>query len=181
MAATKKMIEYAKGIAATLNLQEPNYDDWIDTHNFIDSNVKEYKEILHIKSNNLIADEALKSLTSTYRSFSKIFIDFVNSLDNVKGVYLFFCGNKVVYVGKSLNLKMRMLSSLEERVKQVSIDYISAIECLTEADCHILEVVLITEFKPELNVDCSCSDYSTHFKSGLTVDDFMKIKIFDEV
>jgi hypothetical protein len=51
----------------------------------------------------------------------------------------------------------------------------------TIADMHILEVFMITYYKPILNKDCTCDDEPTMFKPPFVSKDMTRIvKIYEE-
>ncbi len=184
MAATQKMIDYANGIAELLELPEPDYNDYKSTSIFISTYCDEYKQKSRKQFDeeiNKYKKEQIMSRCNTGKEFSAAFNVQLDQCQNMKGIYIFWEGSTVVYIGKSTNLGSRILSSLEERLKSnPNITKLSIIECSTEADTHILEIVLIIENKPELNRDCCCSDYSNHFKSNIIISELPKLNIFAE-
>lgn len=112
--------------------------------------------------------------------FTKEFSQHLKTLNNKKGLYFFYneCG-KCVYIGKSSNLKSRIITSLQERKGFSTIKYISTFVCQSMADVNVLEIILISENKPPLNRDCKCRDKLTMFESELNINTFPKIKIFE--
>lgn len=170
MPATKAMIDYAVAISEKLHIDEPDFSDFGVTSDFISTNLPAYKKIV----NN---ERFLSQLEESYGVFGSDFTDdFKSVLENaegMKGIYVFWFHDEIVYIGKSINLQARIYTSLKERLKSVDISHVSIIGIEKDADLHIFEVLLITEYKPILNLDCACNDYSKYFKSPV---DFSKIK-----
>ena len=183
MGATQKMIDYATGIAELLELPKPDFTNYKDTSNFIATYCSEYKLKSRKKFDDILNGEQEAQIRTKYnKELSSIFRLQLEECYNRKGIYMFWQDSKLVYIGKSRNLSSRIVSSLEERLKSnPHINKLSIIECSTEADTHILEIVLITENKPELNKDCSCCDYSNYFKSGIIISELSPFDIFKEV
>lgn len=80
------------------------------------------------------------------------------SLKNKSGLYFLYDNHKELkYIGRSIDLSSRILSSMNER-KLYTFRY-----CLIEnkSDVNILEVYAISLFKPERNSDCVTQDYPT--------------------
>lgn len=82
----------------------------------------------------------------------------INSLPATTGIYLFKHGNELLYIGKSVNLKARLLSHLENAKydsKEAAIVHNSdRIECIvtdSEFNALILESKLIQKYKPKYN------------------------------
>lgn len=175
MAATQKMIDYAKSIANKLNLDEPDFSSYNETSSFISEHSVAFKRIV----NN---ERLVNSLENTYGDvcgqFSNKFIEVLNDLCEIKGLYVFWVDNEIVYIGKSVNLQERIYSSLKERIKSAPITHLTTVLTPTEADMHIGEVLLITEYKPDLNCDCACEDVSEKYRSGINLYDMPKIQIF---
>ena len=175
MAATAKMIDYARSIASKLNLDEPDFSSFSETSSFISEHSVTYKR--------MVANERLvSSLGNIYggldRQFSNEFIETLDNLFERRGLYIFWVDDEIVYIGKSINLQERIYSSLKERTKCSPITHLTYLLTLTEADMHIGEVLLITEYKPVLNCDCSCKDVSERYKSGVNLYEKRKVKIF---
>jgi len=80
---------------------------------------------------------------------------------NKKGVYLFYVGTQLAYIGKSSNLINRLQRHLNFELKKNSITEswkteISKIEyyfCNSLVDCELLETYLISVLKPKYNID----------------------------
>jgi hypothetical protein len=79
----------------------------------------------------------------------------IEALKEKSGVYYLYNYNKsLIYIGKSQNLRFRMMESVKER--KASYARYSIIDNLS--DMHILEVYLIAKHKPSRNVSCVSSD-----------------------
>lgn len=82
----------------------------------------------------------------------------INTVPSTHGVYLFICKGKILYVGKSINLKVRLLSHLEnakvDPKEAAIINNSDAIECIvtdSEFNALFLESKLIKTHKPRYN------------------------------
>ena len=99
------------------------------------------------------------------------------NLKHKPGVYVFLgYRNKILYIGKSLDLASRIPSSYTERAKKVKVKKIMYYITPTKADASVLEMLLIAENDPLLNKDGKTTDKPTLFKSGLTI-----LKDFEEI
>lgn len=178
MAATQKMINYAKNIADILNMHYPDFTDYWETSTFISTNVDKFKIVLQQKQLEL----QLNSITNKNNiQTTNEFDELILKLQNVGGIYIFWENDNIVYVGKSMNLQGRIPQSLQDRLKMTpDINYLSIICCDSDADVHILEILLITELKPLCNRDCICKDTSKYFKSNVDISKLQKISIFKE-
>lgn len=182
--ATEKMISYAQNIAKNLNIEEPNFYCFESTRKFI----KDYKE-LNGKAQQRNTDlEQLELMVSKAirqnKNISKNFMVFVENgkLANKPGVYMLWSEDKLAYVGKSTNLGSRLLGSLKDKITDFDITHISYIVTNTEADCHILEPLIIVEKKPIINVDCNSKDKSELFSLknvGVDIRDYPRINIYE--
>jgi excinuclease ABC subunit C len=79
------------------------------------------------------------------------------------GCYLMYCETDVIYIGKSVNLKSRVLSYFDERdlkskkiIEQIT--DIKYIVCDNERDSLILEEKLIKQYKPKFNIKLKYSN-----------------------
>lgn len=177
MAATKSMIDYAIAIAEKLHIDEPDFSNFNETSLFISEHSLDYKKIV----NNERMVLSLENMYGVFENdFSDDFKDLLETLYGVQGIYVFWDNDEIVYIGKSVNLQSRIYSSLKERQRTRNITHISLVFTKREADMHIYEVILITEYKPVLNLDCACADYSRHIKSNLDLHSGERIKIFEE-
>lgn len=174
MVTTEKMIDYATAIAKELNLKMPDFSNYNETSIFIDKYCQKYNKKMSDKR----ISEMLVDLD--FERLSTEFLHIFNMLEHKKGVYVFWNNNEIVYIGKSLNLQERICTSLKERLSSTEITHFFPIVTDNEADMHILEVVLITEYKPLLNIDCNCKDKSNRFSSGLNLYTRKKYPIFKD-
>ncbi len=83
----------------------------------------------------------------------------IQALPSLPGVYIFFQRNIPLYIGKSVNIKVRVRShvaqaSLSKKEKLIieSSDRIEALETFSNFDALLLEAKLIREHKPKYNV-----------------------------
>lgn len=175
MAATQKMVNYARAIAEKLEIAEPDFSDFGETSRFINEHSDQFKKATHTGK----TIQALEKLYGKFESnFTNEFAQKLKELQDICGVYIFWVENEAVYIGKSVNLQDRVFSSLKERVRSAPITHVSIIPLKKIADTHILEIVLITEYKPDLNSDCTCEDYSDLFKSNIDLYSLPKVRIF---
>ena len=168
---TKPMYDYAKDIAYNLNLKEPNYNNYLDVHDFLREYAPIFKEF--IKNN-----ERVKHPVD--RRFSKKLVRFIENNAITKGVYLLwdYKGN-IAYIGRAGSTKHRIISSIKKRRKQADLLYVSYIETETMADCFILEPLLIIENNPYLNSEFKCDDCSYIWRSKININELPKIVIWE--
>jgi len=83
----------------------------------------------------------------------------IKKLDQITGVYIFKKGRKVIYIGKSINIKARLLSHLENAKKDLkdkkiceNSDSIEYINTNFEFNALLLESKLINKYKPPYNI-----------------------------
>ena len=177
MAATKAMIDYARAIASKLGFDEPDFSNFSETSAFISENSMRYKAIV---SNERVVSNLQGLYGDLGGRFTECFQTVLKDISNQKGVYVFWDEEKIVYIGKSVNLQERVYSSLKERCRDSKITHLSLIFTEREADMHILEIVLITEHKPLLNMDCTCNDRSKYFVSNLDLYSIDRLQIFEQ-
>jgi len=79
---------------------------------------------------------------------------------NKKGVYLFYVGTQLAYIGKSSNLISRLQQHLNFELKKniteswkTEISKIEYYFCNSLVDCELLETYLISVLKPKYNID----------------------------
>lgn len=83
------------------------------------------------------------------------FKEFINCIERKKGLYFLYDKNEtLIYIGKSINLGIRMLASIRERGAY----FISICETLTKSEMHIYETYYILKEKPLLNKQFSETD-----------------------
>ena len=83
----------------------------------------------------------------------------IKSLPESPGIYKFFCKGKIIYIGKSKNLKKRVSSYFgksfkDRKIQQIKIltDKIETFSTSTEAEALLLEQSLIKENLPRFNI-----------------------------
>lgn len=105
----------------------------------------------------------------------------------MRGIYMLCKDGKVTYIGKSNNIKSRVYSHKSSGKK---FDSVVKLATSTEADMHIMEIVLINFFKPEYNMDSKSTDtpiakvvcdYSELFTSIIEYRIPLRGEIFSEV
>lgn len=180
--ATQKQMDYAKAIAKELGIQEPK-DSFEDCQLFISTHVYEYKN----KRQNIVYD-LVNSGHPMYQDFvnefgEKSILWMEKNLKKVAGVYAFLgIRNKLLYIGKSKDLASRIPSSWAERKRQADIKKVLYFPTPTEADASVLEMFLITDKKPLLNVDGKTKDKPKMFNCCINIKkDFMEIPIKKEI
>lgn len=176
--ATVKQKEYAYAIADALKIKRP-YGDFYDFHNFISENREKFNKVF--RKERMTDEEKYSHLTDKWicTDFGKQVADFVcDRLSGESGLYAFLSKSEIVYVGKSYNLAERIPTSYGERRKQAAIDGILYYITKNRADADLLEILLISENQPVLNVDCKNKEKSTLFSSGLNIlSDFYEIPL----
>lgn len=175
---TDKQIKYAYAIADMLGLKRPT-GDFSDFHTFIATNNETYKKLFRKER---MTDEKKYSYLPDgliCLDFGKQVADFVNeNLHNKTGLYAFLSSGKVVYIGKSYNLADRIPTSYGARRKQAKIDNIMFYVTDNKTDADLLEIMLISEYAPILNVDCNNGEKTARFFSGLNIlTDFTEIPL----
>lgn len=94
--------------------------------------------------------------------FSEEFKDTLLGLYEVPGIYSFWVGEVVMYIGMSINLQSRILSSYSERFRSHEAPvYLKYIKTISKNDAAILEVYLIGKFAPALNSAANHGDVVT--------------------
>jgi len=180
MSATEKQIAFAKAIAKELNIELPD-NDFQKMRDFISKNRNDYNKSITLKRINCLSKkDGIYGWSPTEISFIECFgVEFAeyvcNTLYNVSGIYAFVFNQKIIYIGKSINLGDRIVTSFGERIKEHPIDDIYYYEISNKADVNIMEVILIEENKPILNRDCKTTDYPAIFKSELDIFEDFKI------
>lgn len=179
MEATEKQILFAEAIANTLNLDLPKektkfaYQQFISIHKenydkyLFEQNQNIEYELLTKRFDNLVFDE------KTYRT--------IQNLNEISGIYFLWSGDTLVYIGKSVNLRDRILSSVKERnTKYINITHISYVEIENIADVHITEPILITKYKPILNYEFKSSDVSELYDTSINPYELEKLVAYKE-
>lgn len=177
---TPKQKSYASVIAETLNIPEP--DDTFEAHEeFLSKNVSKYKAL---RKNYSVVQELIDTGHPLYERYlndlgEKSAIWITENLKHKSGIYLFVgYKNKILYIGKSLDLASRIPSSYLERVEKVKIKKIMYYLTPSQADTGVLEMLLIAENDPLLNKDGKTSDKPLMFHSGIDImRDFKEIPL----
>ena len=83
----------------------------------------------------------------------------LNQVPETPGIYKFFSDNKIIYIGKAINLKKRVSSYFGSSIKdrktsqiKLLIDKIETFSTWTEAEALLLEQSLIKENLPRFNI-----------------------------
>ncbi|HSH25027.1 MAG TPA: GIY-YIG nuclease family protein [Massilibacterium sp.] len=104
--------------------------------------------------------------------FTGFSIDYPEDLDR-PGVYFIYDKNKdLIYIGKSISLRSRVISSLRERGGS----YCRFAFTENEADATIYEVYYITKLSPPLNKQFSDFDKPTINIEEIELTDFIKVE-----
>lgn len=163
-APTEKMVQYAVAIADALNLDLPDLYDFGSVSRFIGEYANYYKQ--YMKYQGIVSD--LSTLQqSVSKRFSDAFIDRIGRCyQNVSGLYFFFADEKLLYVGKSINLSERIITSFRERYTfRKDINMVGVIEMPNLADLQIAEPYFISKLKPLMNKEFNVKDHPVMFHS----------------
>jgi hypothetical protein len=181
--ATENQLVYACVIADKLGIDRPA-NDFVECMRFIskyrplflqvvrEENKKERERNKYTSENDIFG----------YRTFSEHFgktlTEVVSEdLNALYGVYCFLEDDDIIYIGKSYNLGERILSSFRERIAQAPINRVMYRSFETKADTNIMELLLIAENKPRLNMDCNVDDLPMLFDSKIDIlEDFNDIQ-----
>ena len=161
---TEKMIEYAIAIADNLGLDMPDFYDFGSVSRFIGKYANSYRE--YMKQQNFYSD--IGSLQQTIsKKFSDAFIDRIAySYQNVSGLYFLFANEDLLYIGKSINLSERILSSFRQRYTfRKDINMVGVIEIPNLADLQMAEPYFISTLKPLMNKEFNVKDHPVAFHS----------------
>ncbi len=179
--ATDKQLDYAYAIADYLGLKRPE-NTFEECYRFISVFSGTYKA----KRRNIVGDfiesghPKFDDYVNTFGTFAVSWIE--ENLHNVSGVYAFLGKrNKLLYIGKSKDLASRIPSSWTERRGQAEIKRVLYYPTPTQADASVLEMYLITDKKPLLNVDGNTKDRPKMFWCNIDIKkDFREIPIRKE-
>lgn len=97
----------------------------------------------------------------------------INTLPKTAGVYGFFAGKKILYLGKSVNLKNRVK---QHRVLLNQVKHIAYIKTDSEMDALLLESRLIKKYQPKYNV--MWKDDKNYFYVGIGATDKHLPRVF---
>ena len=82
----------------------------------------------------------------------------INTVPTTAGIYIFYSGPEILYVGKSVNLRSRLIQHLEnartDAKEAAIISQCTRVECVitdSELNALLLEANLIKQFKPKYN------------------------------
>lgn len=178
--ATEKQIKYAKAISEELNIPLPEKCEKDLYFKFISENNEKFKER---KNAELYREKSFKRKNKKiiFR-VNDYLMEALKNVENKHGIYIFWSNNELCYIGKSMDLGLRILSSLKERITlEQIIDEVSW--CVTEsvADMHILEPYLITKYKPKMNTEFMCEDFSNLFNCEIKIEELLKLKTYSEI
>lgn len=105
---------------------------------------------------------SLKKIKITKEEFKK--------LPQTPGIYIFWDGNSPIYIGKSINLKLRLnsylLVNLGPKTYQMikTAQYVSIINVFSELESLLLESNLIHTFKPKFNIISKDDKHALYIK-----------------
>ena len=108
----------------------------------------------------------------------------ISRLPQKPGVYIFKNGKKVLYIGKSSNIRKRVINHFQEPTPKDKLlaketKRIGYIETGSEIGALILEAQLIKEQKPRYNI--IWRDDKNYFYVGITKEDFPRIFITHQI
>ena len=91
-----------------LKIELPDLTNYRDTHEFINDNSYAYWEMVNSGEDNpellkFKLTKIAKSYAKTTCIFDETFIDKLNNVKGISGIYLLWSGKNLVYIGKSLN------------------------------------------------------------------------------
>ena len=179
MEATEKQILFAEAIANTLNLDLPKEKTKFAYQQFISIHKENYDKYLFEQNQN-IEYELLTKRFDNLVFDEKTYIT-IQKLNEISGIYFLWSGDTLVYIGKSVNLRDRILSSVKERnTKYINITHISYAEIENIADVHITEPILITKYKPILNYEFKSSDVSELYDTSINPYELEKLVAYKE-
>lgn len=116
--------------------------------------LERYSLTKYLKENDANPHNMLDAVAKNLqRLFVKEFQDFISNLFCKSGVYLFETHKgKSLYIGVSINLHERILSSYWTRFKEYkSPVYLRVCQTSNKADAHILEMYFINVYQPIMN------------------------------
>lgn len=175
MAKLRRCRAYDPVGTLTWLLYEEEYTSSREFINILEEVVRQFERLLDIDDGKVIDNETLDScryVLKDYRillpgelingdfddGYLKSFVEEMESLSCVWGVYFLYNSKKeVIYVGKSIDLGSRIVSSVTER-KAVYYEY-ARTESMS--DISVYESYYISRLKPSLNVEGKHSDELT--------------------
>ena len=162
MNINRRIYEYAEKISARLGMEDVELNTNEDVFDFISKHEKEY---IRIKKMDSLIDKADQFSDKIGKRLTANFLDLVLTFSHSnKGIYMFYRGEDVVYVGKSFCLSDRVFSSLLEKLdKGYKIDGIFVINIENDSDINIAEPYIISKTSPEINKEFATNDYPELF------------------
>ena len=161
--ASERQKMFATQIADVLNLNLPENDTAKDYWEFVNN----YIGLFNFKMN----------LTNNIPKMKEKAIKEIERLQNKMGVYFLWHNENLIYIGKSINLSERIVSSIKERNLKIKVTHFSYYLAETQADVHILEPYLITKYKPLLNSEFISTDYTTLFYIDFDINKFERFEV----
>lgn len=159
-----------QGIALTDDLIKAFWKLYEWSKNYTDNKAHERFTFLIREDVRLVSPESIEEFKRTFVQPQKetykdddlapLFIETVISL-NFPGLYFFLDEeDNPIYIGKSINLSVRVFSSLRERRSHLPVRF-RYLRTDTESDCHILEPYYIAKLKPFANNEHASLDDCT--------------------
>ena len=164
--ASERQIMFATQIADLLGLKLPENNTAQEYWEFVNNYIDLFKYKMNLKN--------LENITSNIKETT---IKELEKLQNKYGVYFLWNNDNLIYIGKSINLSERILTSIKERNMKVKVTHFSYYLTKTQADAHILEPYLITQYKPLLNSEFVSTDYTTMFKIKFSINKFKRFEV----
>lgn len=169
--ASVRQIDYANAISDLCKIGE-KFDEnssYEEVNDFITKYKDNYEQIVW---RNTIEFETSKS-SGKYdnEDISSDTILFIcNNLYKKHGCYAFVGENdEILYVGKSVDLSSRIVSSYSQRKREANIKKIMYRIEKSMADANVLEILLICENKPLLNTESNTSETLLRYSSGIDI------------
>lgn len=182
--ASVKQIDYANAISDLCMIGEKFNEDSLyeEVNDFITKYKDSYEQIIW---RNTIEFEAKKG-SGKYdnEDISRYTILFIcNNLYKKHGCYAFIGENdEILYVGKSVDLSSRIVSSYSQRKREENIRRIMYRIESSMADANVLEILLICENKPLLNTESNTDETLLRYSSGIDIlKDFEELPFFGKV
>lgn len=174
--ASKKILDYAITIYERVGGDFPDSCESKDICKFISDNEEKYIKMIEIDS---LMTKMNQIEIKINRRFSFDLIErLIEIMGKNKGIYFFFVGSEIVYIGKSFDLMNRIFTSMQERLfYNQNIDGILIVEFTNDSDLNIAEPYLISKFKPCMNKEFSTKDLPRTFSAPKLDDYIMKSKI----
>lgn len=178
--ATEKQIKYAKAISKELDIQLPEKCEKDLYFKFISENDEKFKKKRNFE---FYKEKSFKRKNKKIiYCVSDYLLETLKQIEKKHGIYIFWSNNELCYIGKSMDLGLRILSSLKERITlEQMIDEVSWYVTENVADIHVLEPYLITKYKPKMNTEFMCEDFTKLFNCEFDIEKIIKIKTYSEI